>query len=215
MSAAPLSSRLRADTKEAHTAAERSGVMGQLLRGNINQLTYVALLRNLAHLYRALETGIKRNAGNESLASLNLDALRRTPSLQHDIAALAGEGATVEPIETATKEYALHLQSLSERAPHLLFAHAYLRYLGDLYGGQIMKGIVDKAIAAASQNALSFYEFPRIADIAAFKAQFHTAIDALILTEQDENAMVAEAMLGYELHARMFRELGETAARLT
>src|SRR4051812_17642490 len=51
-----LSKRLRSETKDLHTAAERSGVMRTLARGQLTRRGYVALLANLAEIYRALET---------------------------------------------------------------------------------------------------------------------------------------------------------------
>jgi heme oxygenase len=213
ISESALSSRLRSETKAAHTAAERSGVMGQLLRGNVDRPTYVRLLQNLSVLYHALESEIDRNSDNPALISLDLNVLRRFPLLQNDIAALSLNAESLVEPESATLEYANHLHELGARSAHLLFAHAYLRYLGDLYGGQIMKGIVDKAIGASANNALTFYDFPKISNMSAFKNDFRNAIDALGLSATGDDAMVAEALHGYELHSRMFREVGERIQR--
>lgn len=58
--------------------------------------------------------------------------------------------------------YTEHLQILSDSAdPSLLLAHAYVRYLGDLSGGQTIRRQVAKAYAidAEDGSGVKFYEF--------------------------------------------------------
>ena len=76
MTEAPLSHRLRAETKEAHTTAERSGLMRDLLRGTIALPAYVLLLQNLAALYEAMEAELHRNAAHPALKGVEWDVLR-------------------------------------------------------------------------------------------------------------------------------------------
>ena len=54
--------------------------------------------------------------------------------------------------------------------------HAYVRYLGDLNGGQILKRVLGKALALGPAH-LSFYDFPAIADLTAFTGLYRTAFD--------------------------------------
>lgn len=202
----PLSHRLRAETKEAHTTAERSGIMRSLLRGTIAQPAYVALLDNLAALYEALELELSAHATNAALSGVDWNALRRLPSLQRDITMLAGASHIVD-IKPATRAYVDHLHMLGQRSPQLLFAHAYLRYLGDLYGGQIIKRIVTETFGDVGAGAVAFYEFDKIGNLSEFKSEFRNAIDTITPEIANPDLMVAEAMLGYEFHAQIFQEL--------
>ena len=203
----PLSHRLRAETKEAHTAAERSGVMRSLLRGTISQAGYVALLDNLAALYAALESELDVHAPHvAALSGVDWNTLRRLPALQHDISALADASHQAD-IKPATRAYAAHLHALGEQSPELLFAHAYLRYLGDLYGGQIIKRIVVDTFGAAGAAGVSFYDFDSIGSLNDFKAEFRDAINRITPEMANHDLMVGEAMRGYELHAQIFQEL--------
>lgn len=221
MSAASLSERLRTETKDVHTAAERSGIMRQLLRGEISVASYVALLGNLAALYEALESALARHAAHDSLRAIEWHRLARLPTLRHDMAALSAglsvgmEGREDAPqgsgaewaLAPATREYVAHLHRLSDQHPERLWAHAYLRYLGDMYGGQIIKRLVLASVAGGDARAVSFYEFAEIDDLAAFLTAFRVALDDAPLHPTTPDAMVAEARFGYELHARMFTEL--------
>jgi heme oxygenase len=59
-------------------------------------------------------------------------------------------------------EYVTHLQALSDSAdPSLLLAHTYVRYLGDLSGGRVIRHRVAKAygIDMASGEGVKFYDF--------------------------------------------------------
>lgn len=202
----PLSSRLRTETKTAHTAAERSGIMRRLLRGTIDRNAYLALLSNLAVVYETMELELARLEGT-AFTAFSFPLVARAPALAHDIARFEAAGAEPSVIQPATHAYAAHLRTLGERAPELLVAHAYLRYLGDMYGGQIIRSIVEKTFGDDVTDATAFYDFERIADLGAFKNAFRSAIDSLPSAESMADAIVAEAQLGYEFHERMFTEL--------
>ena len=210
MNAVPLSHRLRAETKEAHTTAERSGIMRDLLRGTISVPKYVLLLQNLAALYEAMELELDRNINDVALRGVDWNAVRRLPALQHDIAELTRSNASDDSANTlapATIDYVKRVHELGSSAPALLFAHAYLRYLGDMYGGQIIKRIALEKIIPGNESAVTFYDFEHIANLHEFMVPFRESLDAISLTPAEADTMVAEAQLGYELHARMFEEL--------
>lgn len=61
--------------------------------------------------------------------------------------------------------YTERLQTLSHSAdPSLLLAHAYVRYLGDLSGGQVIRRRVAQAYAIDAENGsgVKFYEFKNL-----------------------------------------------------
>lgn len=206
-----LSTRLRSETKAAHTTAERSGVMRSLLRSTISQRAYVTLLANLALIYDALEEELERNATHPALAGIEWRSLKRLPALHQDIARLS-EGLELPEATDATQQYVRRLHDLGAQSPQLLFAHAYLRYLGDLYGGQILQRIVREMFGSSAGTVTAFYEFDAIGDLPAFKNRFREAIDEVPLGDTDADQMVQEAQRGYELHAQLFEEIEPTAA---
>ena len=204
-----LSQRLRAETKDAHVLAERSGIMRRLLRGTITRDAYVSLLRNLAGIYRPLEQELDRHAAHPALVGIDLRALRRLDALERDIAALQGEPPREVPAEHATtREYAARLFDLGRSSPELLLAHAYVRYMGDLSGGPMLKEVVAKTPGISDTGrGLDFFAFPRIVDVIAFKHAFRDALDAAGHVVPSTDAIVREAQYGFALHERLFREL--------
>lgn len=60
----------------------------------------------------------------------------------------------------AFQAYILRLTHLIEKDPRKLLAHSYIRYMGDLNGGQIMKWNIRKAYGlGANDRGTTFYDF--------------------------------------------------------
>ncbi|MEP7066903.1 MAG: biliverdin-producing heme oxygenase [Gemmatimonadota bacterium] len=202
-----LSQRLRSETRLAHTRAERSGIMRHVLRGNIDHPGYIAMLRNLESIYHALETGLVRHERHPALSFIDLHAVARHAAIVSDLDALSPVDWRAIPLTDAATDYVARLRDLDASLADRLLAHAYLRYLGDLSGGQLMRGVIARALSLSEErgtSGLAFYDFPAIGDTAAFKAAFRAALDAAPVVADD---IVAETHFGYVLHERLFEEL--------
>jgi heme oxygenase (biliverdin-producing, ferredoxin) len=209
--AAPLSislgDMLREATQALHVEAERSGVIGQLLRGAGTREAYVLLLRNLWPAYRAMEDGLVLHANSPALRGVVRRELFRTSALESDIERLAGEGWRERlPLLLAGERYAERVAAANGGSR--LIAHAYLRYLGDLSGGQIMKRLLARSLGLGA-DALAFYGFPAIADVSAFKCEYRKAIDGSVAEGVNPVDVVDEAIIGF----RLTIELSEAVAR--
>ena len=201
-----LSLRLRAETQDLHTIAERSGVMRLLLRGTLPASEYAWLLRNLYEIYAALESGMTAHATDPVLAPFAHPGLRRMSSLHRDLDAIGGSQWAMMNVTPTTRRYVARLVELSDRDPQLLLAHAYVRYLGDLSGGQHIARIVRRALPQFDK-AVEFYSFPELGDLDAFKTAVRDGMDTLPLSNDAVTGMVAEARHGFEMHAMLFNEL--------
>merc|ERR1719436_1513295 len=74
--------------------------------------------------------------------SLDYAELRRLAAVEEDLAHFYGPGwrEQVEP-SPATRKYCDRIAKVAAETPRLLIAHQYTRYLGDLFGGQMMGGM--------------------------------------------------------------------------
>ena len=190
---------LREATHALHVEAERSGVIGQLLRGGSTREAYALLLRNLSPAYRAMEDGLVRHANSPALRAMVRPELFRTAALESDVERLAGVGWRESlPLLPAGERYAARVSAAAANGSGRLVAHAYLRYLGDLSGGQIMKRLLAKSLGLGS-DALGFYDFPAIADLSAFKIEYRRAIDGSVVAGADPVDIVDEAVAGFRL----------------
>ena len=163
---------LRQSTQTLHLEAERSGFIRQLLRGHGNREGYVLLIRSLQPVYDALERGITENRTLPLVQAIYDDRLWRSGALVADLKHLAGsrweQDVSALP---AGERYAQRIRHLSSAKPELLVAHAYVRYLGDLSGGQILRRLLARSLGLGDAE-LSFYAFARIEDVDSFKARY-------------------------------------------
>ena len=193
---ATLADRLRRDTRALHQQAERSGAMAALLRGTLERARYTLLLRNLHAIYTALEAAF----------DVQPAALRRADALAQDLDALHGaQWRTQLPLAAATQAYAQRLQCTP---PPPLLAHAYVRYLGDLHGGQVLQRRVAATLGVV---ATRFYDFGDSARVQALITQLRSALAALPATGAAADAIVAEACWSFAQHIRLFEELQPAA----
>lgn len=202
-----LAERLKVETRPLHVDVERSALIAALLRGRLDRHAYLSLLRNLQAIYAVLEPALQRHATHPAVAPFDLDALARVPALAADIATLdpgVAEDAD-RPLEPATIAYADHLADLDRHAPELLVAHAYVRYLGDLNGGQLLRRIVRDALQLPPGPGTAFYDFDAAPGVAVLAARFRDALDRSALSDAD--AVVAEAQAAFQRHRQLFDEL--------
>jgi heme oxygenase (biliverdin-producing, ferredoxin) len=204
-----LPQRLKAATRTWHARAERSGVMGALLQRRLGRPGYVALLRNLQAIYEALESALDRL--QPALAALGAGmpaVLRRGPALAADVDWLDGAGADSPPVAAAS-EYARRLEALNAGDAHLLLAHTYVRYLGDLHGGQVLRPLVRGlyGLASDADDGTRFYDFGDDATVAALRIELRHRLGAARLSAAQADAVVTEAVWAFEAHCRLFEQL--------
>lgn len=208
----PLADRLRQATRTLHTEVERAGLMRTLLRGELPLAGYAALLRSLHAIYAPLEEGLARHAAHPQLAPLWQPALARAATLAGDLERLAGPAwaAQLAPAPAALA-YAERLRHLDAAEPALLAAHAYVRYLGDLSGGQMLARVVARSLGAAAEGAVAFYDFGGAAQVARLGAALRGGLDRIARSETQAQALVDEACAAFERHRVLFEELGSAA----
>jgi heme oxygenase len=206
-----LAERLKRETRSLHIQVERTPFIAALLRGRLDRCGYRLLLRNLKAIYAALEPALQRHAAHPALAPFDFAALARTPALASDIEALSDDpdrSDDFSPPEPATVAYTLHLAHLDRAAPERLLAHAYVRYLGDLSGGQVLGRIVRQSFELPSSAGTAFYDFGAAPGPAVLAERFRSALDAAPVADPD--ALVAEAKAAFARHRALFEALSRS-----
>lgn len=192
-----LPQRLKAATRELNARAERSGVMAALLAGTVERSAYVALLANLQAIYFALEAGLD--------PAHDLGALARSAALGADLRAF---GATPTALVPAACDYVDRLHTLRGASAHRLWAHVYVRCLGDLHGGQILERLVRARFALA--DGTRFYDFGDEAQVHALRTMLRARLASLALSPAQADEVVAEAVWAFEAHCRLFEQIKAT-----
>lgn len=202
----PLSVALKNATAEAHAAAENANFISDLMAGKINREAFVALAVQQLPIYEALESALDAHYSDHPLVAPVHDVrLHRVASLRHDLAQLVGDDLAAEPVHPATKEYVRVLTE--EHSAELVLANHYVRYLGDLSGGQIIARMVERHYGI-SPEALTFYHFPDIAKLKVYKDAYRAKLDALTPTPQERAEIIAQAVRSFALNAAVFADLG-------
>jgi heme oxygenase (biliverdin-producing, ferredoxin) len=203
-----LPERLKRETRDLHAEAERSGVMRDLLRGSIGVAAYCALLRNLHAIYSTLEAALDQTGAEPCIQRLHDPSLRRAASLERDLDHLhAGRWQDDFAIEPATAAYIERLRSLAIDAPCRLAAHAYVRYLGDLHGGQVWQKVVMQRFGLGHGDGTRFYEFGPPAEVERLRQDFRVGLARVAASAREAEEIVAEARWAFRMHKTLFVEI--------
>lgn len=138
---------LRELTKEEHKRAERTAFMNRMIKKQITPYQYYVYLVNQLYMYIALEYSAER----VGIFGENLDRIVRSGALLTDVMEMEKSNSFEDPqIMHAAKDYVNYIKDIEEDRDRLL-AHMYVRHMGDLSGGQIIKKLVP--------GPTMFYEF--------------------------------------------------------
>lgn len=214
--AAPgLSDSMREHTRDLHTQAERGGIVRDLLLRRADRLGHGLHLRNLLPAYEALESSLERHAAAAALREIRRPALYRGPAIRSDLARLFGPAWEDRlPLLPEAARYAQRIDEAAETDPPLLMAHAYVRYLGDLNGGRVLRGLLAKSLDL-DESMLRFYDFPQLGDPGVAAAAFRSALDRAGAMLPDQTPVISEAATAFRLNIAVSEAVGSAAARLS
>ena len=203
-----LAKQLKVGTKKSHSAAENTSFVASFLRGVVDEESYKTLVSDLYFVYRAMEEEVRRLKNNEFVKVVYFPELERELALERAVRYYWGPNwrAIITPSDSA-QLYANRIREIGLKDPLLLVAHHYTRYLGDLSGGQILKGIAQKAMNLREGEGLHFYEFEQVEDTKEFKVKYRAALDTLELDQSQIDAIIAEANYAFKLNMYVFDEL--------
>ncbi len=163
-SSVPLSLALHEHTRDAHSRTEESDFVTSLMRGQSCHGAYATTVSQHLAIYRAMESTLWQHYRDDPLMSGFLDPrLNRVEALEHDLVTLLGPqalatfGTALTELTPATQAY---VEALNEgHTPERMLANHYVRYLGDLSGGQIVATLVQRHYGI-DDEAITFYRSP-------------------------------------------------------
>ena len=199
---------LRKATLDVHLAAEQNAYIVDLMEGRLGPGDLARLTGQLRSVYAALESRLPAHRADPALGKLFDSRLDRLVAIDHDLAHLAGADATrLTRSLRATDDYVARIHEVADSAPRLV-AHHYVRYLGDLSGGQIIAMLMRRHYGVAD-DALTFYAFDGIASKGGFKAEYRRALDAFLAKGDVYDEVVEESRRAYEANRLLFVALGD------
>ncbi len=176
--------------------------MHRILHRSFSAAEYARLLASLLPVYQSLEVGLATH--HALFPALPLSRLARSAGLAADLAFFARRvGRPALPAATA-KGYAACIDDIAATEPALLLAHAYVRFLGDVSGGQILGSVVADHLELPDRQGLQFYRFD---DPAGLRVELRDAVQHAPVDASLHAALCAEAERAFELNIAMFVEL--------
>lgn len=202
-----FSERIKSETDAAHRETEQSRFVGALLGGELTKDGYAALLAQTYLVYTSLEEAGRTHADNALVSPFLSDDLLRVAALESDLDFLLGENWR-ESLEAlpATQRYLARLQEVAFDWPAGFVAHHYLRYMGDLSGGQIIRRMLERAYGFET-DGIRFYIFDGIPKPKPFKDAYRANLDALDISADEQQKLINEVKIAYRLNGDLFADL--------
>ena len=167
-----------------HHNAERQKFAGVLMSGKISEESYLKYLQNQFYCYYTLE--------NHSKFNLPDDRLKRSDNILEDIQELKqtdGEMYNMrDALTDSTKDYIKYVKDNINTQEDFM-AHVYVRYLGDLRGGQM----ISKKVPGSGK----YYEFDK------------PKVLAKVIYDNINDDMAAEAKKVFGFATKLFVEMGK------
>ncbi len=204
-----FAARLRAATADAHASAERSPFMAELLDGALAPGALTTYLAQVHQVYAVLELAVDALREHPLVAPFADEGLRRLPALESDLRAHLGPTwrDALVPLP-ATERYRDRLREVADW-PGGVVTHHYLRYLGDLSGGQVVRRLLARAYGW-DEASLRSWTFDAVPSPKRYRDRYRGLLDAAGRDGWDaaeQARVVAEARRGYRLNEDLFADL--------
>lgn len=201
---------LKRGTNDIHSIADGL-FQDHVVKKRMSQKTYKLFLSQLYYLYEAMENGLERHKDHPIVGPVQFgQELFRMPNLKLDLEFFYGEDwENCISCMASTQAYVDRLNELSEHNPQVLISHAYVRYQGDVSGGQILKKIIRRTYGFSERTGegVRFYEFENLDSITSFKDFYSARMNALELTAEQKEEMVTEAVDAFQHNINIFSEI--------
>jgi heme oxygenase len=130
-----ITTTLRELTTESHKKAENTVFMRLLMAKAITEEEYMSYLTQITLIYTGLEYAA------EKVGILKeLDGISRLDNVRADLAELNTKLGARSKLHSETVAYYNNILDMTDR--DTIMGHFYVRYAGDMYGGQMLKTLV-------------------------------------------------------------------------
>lgn len=195
---------IRDKTNTLHKATENSGFTQRLLNKKATVEGYTEYIYNLSFVYEAIENNLNKYNDVDAVKPFVTPEIYRSESIRRDVKALADNKEL--KVLPSTLAYVDRINTITEKNPKLIIAHAYTRFLADLFGGRIFYSIL-KEHYNVNDDALNYYVYANLPDMKAYVMNYHNMLNSLELKEDEKDAFVLEICNSYIYNMGISNEL--------
>lgn len=206
-----FSTRLRQLSWDDHEQAANNAYLDALINGGLTVEQYAMLVRQHLAVYEALEALNPIAAADPRFCHFVSPELDRVPSLRRDLVDLLGEDweTKTQVLETTTA-YTNRIAAAAGDGPRFL-SHHYVRYLGDLSGGQFLGREIERVFSIEGHRGTSFYVFVDI-EPDEFKKAYRMHLDQVPMSQDEQETMIEEVLVAYQMNTAMHEALSAAVA---
>ncbi len=201
---------IKNNSNDLHSVAEKTGFLKRLVEGKASRETYSEYLLNLYKIYKAIEINLEKNNKNQVVKNFTTQDVYRSEAIYKDLKFLLGDKINSIKILPSTKAYVARINELGENTPELLVAHAYTRYLADLFGGRIMYRLI-KEFYKIEEEGLNYYKFEALIDegqdIKDFIMEYHNKLNNIELSDEMKEKFINEVVNSYIYNISLSNEM--------
>lgn len=202
-----FSDEIRNASWNSHEQAEQSPFMSALLGGTLEPNRYAQLAVQHYFIYDVLEQASASMAGDPFADPFVKPELTRIPALERDLVALLGAGWKDEIVPAdATRAYCDRMREVCFDSPGSFVAHHYVRYMGDVSGGQHIRRVLQKTYGLDVTNGAAFYVFPEM-DFGAFKREYRELLNSTEWPAVERSRIIEEVQRAYQLNIQLLADL--------
>ena len=191
-----LITKIRQAEAPLHAASEHTGFIKKITDGTATKETYGEYLFNLSVMYKAIEETLDANADNEVLKPFVTKELYKHELIEQDIKYLLGDSVKNLTLLASTKAFLARIDEIKDTNPELIIAHAYTRFLADLFGGRMFMDLFTNRYHIAKEG-LNYYRCEGVDDIRTYVMGYAMKLNNLNLSEDLEKKLIDEVSNAY------------------
>ena len=183
-------------TMQQHKNAERQEFVKILMSGNIDEKLYATYLYNQLQCYSVLE-----KYGLHNSLFRDTPNLLRAEHIHYDYKSLWKDIDNPPLITQSTRDYIDHIEKIQDEAMKL-YAHVYVRHMGDLSGGQMIRK------KTPGPNRYYIFKHNEVRDYRqTVKETINTYLNVY------EHSVLPEAIYCFESATKLFKEMVDLSYR--
>lgn len=201
---------IRKNNQVLHDSAEKTGFLKRLMDGKASKESYAEYLFNIYEIYKTIEFNLEKYRENPVVNDFAIKKVYRTEEIYKDLKFLLGEKLSEMRLLASTKAYIERINEVSEKQPELLVAHAYSRYLADLFGGRSIYKMLREAYEI-DPKGLNYYVYDEVFedadDMRAFVMEYHGMLNEVEFDRKLEEKFINEVSNSYVYNIAISNEL--------